>query len=75
MTDTSDLVRRLRDWWPKFAPADSLSKDLHDAADRLEALEAALRAIMEAHGPGTLASEEIYEQAVTALNGPRPKWK
>jgi hypothetical protein len=28
----------------------------------------ALKAIMEAHGPGTLASEKLYMQAVDALN-------
>jgi hypothetical protein len=28
----------------------------------------ALKAIMEAHGPGTLASEGLYNQAVAAIN-------
>ena len=69
---TDEIVKRLRDQSEYYS--DGLGPLCGEAADRIEALEAALRAIMEAHGPGTLASEEIYDQAVTALNGPRPKW-
>lgn len=43
----------------------------HEAARRIEELEGVLRDIMEAHGPGTLATDELYERAVTVLNGPR----
>ncbi len=32
-----------------------------------------LDAIMWAHGPGTLASDELFERATIALKGPAPK--
>lgn len=58
---------------PRWNEARSISEATWNAREeRIAELEAALRAIMDAHGPGTLASEAIYEQAVTALNGPRP---
>lgn len=50
---------------------DDINTALVAADQKLKKLEGALRAIMEAHGPGTLASDEIYEQACVALNGPR----
>ena len=45
---------------------------LQECAERIAELEAALGAILDHHGPGTLGTEEIYEQAATALYGPRP---
>ena len=35
--------------------------------ERLRRIENALQAIMEAHGPGTLASDELFAHAVEAL--------
>lgn len=38
-----------------------------DDVERLSRCRDALKAIMQAHGPGTLASDELYAMAVDAL--------
>jgi hypothetical protein len=38
--------------------------------DRLYNIEDALKEIMEHHGPGSLATDKIYEGAIKALHGP-----
>lgn len=38
-----------------------------DEIERLRRCRSALEAVMRAHGPGTLASDELYAMAVDAL--------
>ncbi len=44
---------------------------MDDQKREIERLRSALSSIMDAHGPGTLATDKIYENAVIALHGPR----
>ncbi len=63
MTDTSELVRRLRFWMP--IGSKNLEADLAEAADRLEALEAQnkrLRGALEGLIP-------VTEEALGRLDG------
>jgi hypothetical protein len=63
-----DILARLREqaeWY-----SDGLGPLCGEAADEIELLRrcrTALEAIMEAHGPGTLASDELYAMATDAL--------
>ncbi len=68
MTDTSELVRRLRFWMP--IGSKHLEEDLAAAADRLEALEAALRKIwIETRDMDDQLLAHIHSTARAALKG------
>jgi hypothetical protein len=73
----SDMELRKASW--KSTSVTAAARELTTIRDFYEAdrqrtrevvqiLMGALQAIMEAHGPGTLATEDIYEASVTSLN-------
>ncbi len=61
MTDTSELVRRLRFWMPTGSK--HLEEDLAEAADRIEALEAQNKRLREALEPFAALADEIEAAA------------
>ena len=76
---SNDIVHRLRstrrctqfDSAGRLVEFDGYPSDAEKEAareiERLQRIEKALIAIMAAHGPGTLASDELFAQAVEAL--------
>lgn len=75
-----EMKKRQCDPGPVHSPHDECpcdmvapcSCDVDNAAiaeiERLRKIETALTEIMTAHGPGTLASDELFKMAVDALN-------